>query len=152
MRVPDHGKLAPWRFIVVAGTAQDKLSGIMADAYVAEGGEEGSAKHTALLDFPKQAPLMLAVVSKPDPSHKVPVWEQHLSVGAACQNILVASHALGYAGQWLTGDGAYLTGVKEAFQLGTDDRIAGFLFIGSSNNQMSERPRPDFDQIVSFFD
>ena len=152
IRVPDHGKLAPWRFLVLKENAQKKLSSILADAYVAQGGHTDDAKYTAQKEFPLQAETLVVVVSKPNIDHKVPVWEQHLSVGAACQNLLIATHALGYVGQWLTGDAAYCDAVRDHFNMEPEDAIAGFIFLGSSNNELTERPRPAFHDVVTYWD
>lgn len=151
MRVSDHGKIAPWRFIVFQGDAQKDLANIMATGALNNGEEESSPKHKAMQDFALQAPIVIAVLSKPNTEHKVPVWEQELSVGAACQNMLIAAHAVGFVGQWLTGDSAYNQTVREYFKLGDADKIAGFIFIGSSNGELKERPRPDFDDVVTFW-
>jgi nitroreductase len=82
---------------------------------------------------------------------KIPVWEQELSAGAVCQNILIASHALGFVGNWLTEWYAYHPKVKEKIGLGPGERIAGFIYIGTSAVDLEERPRPDMDKIVSYF-
>jgi nitroreductase len=151
MRVSDHGKIFPWRFEVFQGDAQQHLAAIMAEGAIADGASENSPKHKAMQNFALQAPLVIAVTFKPDTKHKVPEWEQELSVGAACQNILIAAHALGYVGQWLTGDGAYCQMVRNYLNLSENDKIAGFLFIGSSVGELKERPRPEFGDIVTFW-
>ncbi len=151
MRVSDHGKIAPWRFEVFEGSAQQNLANVMAAGMLDAGEEENSPKHKAMQEFALQAPVVIAVLSKPDTEHKVPLWEQELSVGAACQNILVATHALGFVGQWLTGDGAYNQSVRNYFKLSEADKIAGFLFIGSSTGELKERPRPNFDDVVTYW-
>jgi nitroreductase len=151
MRVPDHGKLAPWRFLVFQGPAQKKLSAEMARCFVKEGGEQDSSRHIAQMNFAHQAPVLIVVVSRLTRDHKIPTREQLLSAGAACQNLLVASHALGYVGQWLTGTGAYSKGVAKYLGLGENEAIAGFIFIGNSNSALKERPRPEFDDIVTYW-
>lgn len=151
MRVSDHGKIAPWHFIVFEGSAQNDLANIMAECVIMDGVEENSPLHKAMQEFAIQAPVLIAAISTPDTQHSVPVWEQRLSMGAACQNILVATHALGYVGQWLTGDGAYNNHVRDYLGLGDDDRIAGFIFIGSSTTDLKERPRPNFEDIITYW-
>lgn len=151
MRVPDHGKLAPWRFIVVRGEAQERLGEAIYEAYAEEENDDaGSDKHQSWRDYPAQAPLLIITVSTPSEARPIPEWEQRLSAGAACQNMILAAHALGYLANWLTGWPAYSPGVRKALGLEPDDRIAGFLFIGSYDEELSERPRPDFDDIVKF--
>ena len=150
MRVPDHGKLTPWRFLVVRGKAQARLGQAIFDAYGQESDDAGSDKHKSLQDYPSQAPLLIITVSRPSADTPIPEWEQRLSAGAACQNMIVAAHAMGYLACWLTGWPAYSPGVMAALKLEAGDRIAGFLFIGSNDEELKERPRPNFDDIVTY--
>lgn len=139
IRVPDHGKLAPWRIVIVDKGKREAF----ADLLCASVGVEES---NALRQFAYQGEVLLVILSRPV-EHKVPVWEQQLSAGALCMNILAATHALGFTGSWLTGAPAYSDAVRDALgQPG--DRIAGFIFIGSPGRELEERPRPDFDQVV----
>ncbi len=150
MRVPDHGKLAPWRFIIVEGVAQKSLGQEFAQAFSIEKEEEAEAKLQNIESFTSQAPILIIVISKFIEGKKIiPEVEQILSTGAACQNMLIAATSLGYLGQWLTGWAAYSPMVRKALKLEESDKIAGFLFFGSSNCALKERPRPDFDEIVS---
>tara|TARA_B110000444_G_scaffold241688_1_gene258326 strand:- start:994 stop:1575 length:582 start_codon:yes stop_codon:yes gene_type:complete len=152
IRVPDHGKLNPWRLCVFSGRSREQLGIIMSESYLLE--NEGSSENVArnLLDYPVQAPVMIAVLSTPSPDNgKIPLWEQQLSAGAICQNVLIASTAMGFACQWLTGLGAYSAGVHRYLNMNEGDQIAGFIFIGSSDGDLKERPRPIFEQVVSFF-
>ena len=97
--------------------------------------------------FAGQAPTLIVALSSPVEGSKIPLWEQQLTVGAACMNLLTAAHALGFVGGWLTGWPAYSDAVRDAF--GTpSERIAGFLFIGTPARALEERPRPDFDSVV----
>lgn len=142
MRVPDHGKLAPWRIVVVGKDQRETL----ADLLCRSAGVEDSS---ALRQFAHQGETLLVVLSRPF-EHKVPRWEQELSAGALCMNILTAAHAMGFVGSWLTGAPAYSDAVRDAFgQAG--DRIAGFIFIGSPGRELEERPRPDYDRVVSLW-
>lgn len=150
MRVPDHGKLAPWRFIVVEGEAQTRLGKAVFEAYAEETDDGGSEKHKSLQGFPSQAPVLIVVTSRIKADGPIPKWEQRLSAGAACQNMIIATHAMGYKAAWLTGFAAYSPGVKKALQVPVDDRIAGFLFLGSYEGQLKERPRPRFEDIVRY--
>src|ERR1700749_359709 len=146
-RAPDHGKLFPWRFIVFEGKGRERAGEILADVMEAEGerdkqGEEERPRFT-------RAPLVIGVISHARELHKIPVWEQELSAGAVCQNILVAATALGFVGNWLTEWYAYHPLVKQRLGLKPGERIAGFIYIGTAKDPLEERPRPDMDKIVS---
>lgn len=149
MRVPDHGKLAPWRFVVIGADRRDAFADLIADAYLVDRPQAGPEERETSRQFALQAPTLVAVLSTPRHDHKVPVWEQELSAGAACMNILTAAHAIGFHGGWLTGWASYSEMVLRALGGGDGDRIAGFLFIGTSGRAQEERPRPAYDEIVS---
>jgi len=152
IRVPDHGKLNPWRLCVFSGEAREQFGKIMAESYLLENETPSDNVARNLLGYPTQAPVMVAVLSTPSSeNHKIPLWEQQLSAGAVCQNMLVASTAMGFACQWLTGVGAYSPAVHRYLNMSAADQVAGFIFIGSSNAELKERPRPEFEQVVNFF-
>lgn len=142
-RTPDHGKIAPWRFVIVED--RERLAAVLADAFRAE--RPGTGDLAAVAQFAHQAPALVVVLSSPKPG-PIPVWEQELSAGAACMNLLHAANAMGYAGGWLTGWAAFSTRVRDAFGA-APERIVGFVFIGTPTRALEERPRPDLDQIVS---
>jgi nitroreductase len=147
IRVPDHGKLAPWRFVVVGTEQRGALSDLLVKAYTAEKADAGRLEIDALAQFAHQAPTLIVAMSTPVSGSKIPLWEQELSAGAACMNLLTAAHALGFVGGWLTGWPSYSTDVRNAF--GSEgDKIAGFIFIGSPSRALDERPRPDFKAVV----
>jgi len=146
-RSPDHGKLAPWRFVIVPDEKRAALAALLADAYRAEKPEAGRLEIEAMHQFALQAPALVVVMSTPRAS-KIPLWEQELSAGAATMNLLHAAHALGFAGGWLTGWPAYNETVRDAFG-GPDEKIAGFVFIGTPGRALDERPRPELDDILS---
>ncbi|MFZ4688739.1 MAG: nitroreductase family protein [Polymorphobacter sp.] len=147
MRVPDHGKLAPWRFVTVAADQREALGAVMEAAYVAEKPEAGRLERDAMRNFALQAPCLVIVMSRPDPASHIPVWEQELSAGAATTMLCAATHAQGFVANWLTGWPAYSPGVLAAVgQAG--ERIAGFVFIGKPTRALEERPRPDYDAVV----
>ena len=98
-----------------------------------------------------RAPVVVGVVSAAREQIKIPVWEQELSAGAVCQNILIAAHAMGFVANWLTEWYAYHPKVKEKIGLKPGERIAGFIYIGTSAAELEERPRPEMDKIVSYF-
>jgi nitroreductase len=150
VRVPDHGKLAPWRFIVVGADQRNALSALLTGAYREEKPEAGRLEIEAMEQFGRQAPTLIVALSSPVSESKIPLWEQQLTVGAACMNLLTAAHALGFVGSWLTGWPAYSDAVRNAF--GTPpERIAGFLFIGTPARDLEERPRPEFDAVVRYW-
>ena len=148
-RAPDHGKLFPWRFIVFEGKGRERAGDILAEVAEAEGErdkqvEEERGRFT-------RAPLVIGVISHARELHKIPVWEQELSAGAVCQNILVAATALGFVANWLTEWYAFHPVAKERLGLKPGERVAGFIYIGLAKDPLEERPRPDMDRIVSRF-
>lgn len=147
-RAPDHGKLAPWRFVTVATDQRDALATLIIDAYRAERPDAKRLEIEAFDQFAHQAPTLVVALSSPRPDSHIPRWEQELSAGAACMNLLHGVHAMGYAGGWLTGWAAYSDAVRDAFGA-APERIAGFMFIGTPAKPLDERPRPDTSQVVS---
>ena len=148
-RAPDHGKLFPWRFIVFEGKGRERFGDILGDVLEAED-ERAKQVEEERARF-LRAPLVIGVISHPRELIKIPVWEQELSAGAVCQNILVAAHSLGFVGNWLTEWYAYHPIVKEKLGLKPGERVAGFIYIGTPGNELEERPRPDMEKIVRFF-
>ena len=142
-RVPDHKGLNPWRIHVVDRANQDKLHAKLPELHE---GDPASLKKTNSKEA-KTAPLLLIVSSKIE-SDKAPRSEQILSGAALCQNIIVASAALGYRSQWLTEWFAYNDNVKALIGISENEEIIGFLYIGSENEPPRERPRPDLNEIV----
>jgi nitroreductase len=150
MRTPDHGKLAPWRFVVVGANQRDALAALLKEAYLAEKPDAGRLEIEAMDQFAHQAPTLVVILSSPLPESHIPLWEQELSVGAACMNLLHAAHAMGFAGGWLTGWSTYNETVRNAFGTASE-KIAGFVFIGTPSRGLEERPRPDYDAKVSLW-
>ena len=139
-RTPDHGKLFPWRFVTIATEQRPALAELLARA-LPEHDPTATAAHFAKAEeFAHQAPALVVVVSSPTPGHKIPLWEQELSAGAAAMNLLLATHALGFVGSWITGWAAYSEIVRAAF-CAPGERIAGFFFLGSPRLPLEERPR-----------
>jgi nitroreductase len=149
MRVPDHGKLNPWRFIIVPADLRDVFADLLQQAYRAATPDAGRLELDSMAQFAKQAPTLVAVLSTPVPGSKIPVWEQQLSSGAACMNMLTAAHALGFVGSWLTGWPAYSDDVRDSLGGSARDRVAGFIFIGTASRDLDERPRPAYEAVVS---
>ncbi len=146
-RVPDHGKLFPWRFVTVARDQRKTLADLLARALPEHDPAALPAHYAKALEFALQAPSLVVVVSAPTPDHKIPLWEQQLSVGAAAMNLLLAAHALGYVGGWITGWATYSERVRAAF-CGAGERVAGFVFIGTPGAELEERPRAPLATIA----
>jgi len=149
-RSPDHGKLAPWRFVVVPEARRDAFAALLHRAYLAEKPEAGRLEREAIEQFARQAPTLVVVLSSPRPESHIPLWEQELSAGAVCMNLLHAANVLGFAGGWLTGWAAYSDIVRDAFGA-APERVAGFVFIGTPKAPLEERPRPETDKIVRYW-
>ena len=143
-RVPDHKKQTPWRFLTFEGAARGEIGKILTTVF------EKNNPHSkeTLLEFEEnrfmRAPVVIGVISSASADNpKVPEWEQILTVGAVCQNILIAASAMGFAAQWLTEWYSYDDDVKSALHLSSGERIAGFIYIGSTTKEPSERSRPN---------
>ena len=147
-RVPDHGKLAPWRFVVVDKEQRREFGVLLRRALQVEDECAGRAHHEKADQFSQQGETLVVLISAPVQEHKIPVWEQELSAGAAAMNLLTAAHALGYVGGWITGWQAYSPMVNAAF-CRPGERIAGFIFLGSPGRELEERPRPEMGEIAS---
>ena len=147
-RVPDHGKLAPWRFVVIGN--REAFADLLETAYRAESGV-GDVSLAAVRGFAHEAPCLVAVISRVTEPSKIPRWEQELSAGAACGLLCAAASAAGFAANWLTGWAAYSPAVTAALgQPG--DRLAGFVFIGTPTRELDERPRPELASVVHRWD
>lgn len=148
MRVPDHGKLAPWRFVVIGSERRAAFAAMLERVYLGDKPDAGRLELEAIDQFAHQSPCLVAVLSTPHAASHIPLWEQELSAGAACMTMLTAAHAEGFVGSWLTTWASYAPGVAEA--LGhAGSQIAGFIFLGSPGRALEERPRPAYDAIVS---
>jgi len=146
-RTPDHGKLAPWRFVIVPDEARPALALKLVEIQRAEKPDCTARDDEAAAQFVTQAPALVVVLSAPVIPHKIPLWEQQLSAGAACMNLLHAAHASGFVGSWLTGWAAYSDAVRDLFGQ-APQRIAGFVFIGTPGRDLDERPRGELSEIV----
>jgi len=149
-RVPDHKALAPWRFIVFEGEARRRFGEVMARV---AGEEEKEPLSDVRLDTERgrfvRAPVVVAVVSRVTPNPGAPEWEQVLSCGAAAQNLCLAANALGFGTNWVTGWAAYSDGIKRALSLAENERVAGFVYIGTPKERQADRDRPQLTAIVS---
>ena len=145
-RTPDHGKLTPWRFITVGDDQRDALAKLLQDALALENPDATDAHREKEDEFAHYAGRLVVLVSAPVENHKIPVWEQQLSCGAAGMNLLMAAHALGFTAGWVTGWRAYSEHVRRAF-CEPGERIAGFIFIGHSARELEERDRPPLSAV-----
>jgi nitroreductase len=145
-RTPDHGKLTPWRFVTVASDQRDAFGALLRQALVEHDPCASIAHHEKEDQFAHYAGQLIVLVSAPVANHKIPVWEQELSCGAATMNLLLAAHALGYAAGWVTGWRTYSERVRQAF-CAPGERIAGFVFIGQPSRELEERDRPALSTV-----
>jgi nitroreductase len=150
-RVPDHGKLTPWRFIVFEGAARDAAGDAIAKAFAAKYPDAKPEQVDVERKRLTRAPLVVAVVSRAGPHVKIPEWEQVLSAGAAAMNLVLAANALGYGASWITEWYAYDRLVLDALGLAPNERIAGFIHIGRPPGPAEDRPRPPLAEIATRF-
>ncbi|MES1200688.1 MAG: nitroreductase [Pseudomonadota bacterium] len=149
-RVPDHGKLGPWRFVIIAGEARERAGQKLADLIVNDDGVDEVRVEFARKHFTR-APACVMVVSTAAPHAKIPEWEQLLSSGAVCMNMLQAAHAMGFAACWLTEWPAYDERARAALGLAPHERVAGFIYFGSAAKPATERFRADIAARASRF-
>ncbi|MPT48307.1 MAG: nitroreductase [Sphingobium sp.] len=149
-RTPDHGKLAPWRFIIIPDEHRKTLENVLKRAFLADKPEATIAETNAMCGFISDAPTLVVLLSSPKRESTIPLWEQELSVGAAAMNLLHAAHALGFVGSWITAWPAFHNEVRNVFG-NENQRIAGFMFIGTPKGELQERPRPKYEDVVSIW-
>jgi nitroreductase len=145
-RIPDHGTLTPWRFITVADDQRDALAALLLKALEEDNSEATAAHREKEVNFAHYQGQLVVLVSAPVEGHKIPVWEQQLSSGAAGMNLLLAAHTLGYVAGWVTGWRTYSERVRQAF-CGPGERIAGFIFIGHAGRELEERERAPLETV-----
>jgi len=150
-RVPDHGKLAPWRFIVFEGEARERAGEVIARVFARKNPGAPAADIEVERRQLTDAPLVVGIVSFTKPHPKVPAWEQELSAGASAMNIVTAATALGYGACWLTGWFAFDRDVLEGLGLKPDEKLAGLVHIGRPTKPSEDRPRPALSEIVTRF-
>ncbi len=148
-RVPDHKKLVPWRFVLFQGAAREAFGKALAEVCRAEEPDPGAFRLETEAKRFLRAPLVIAVISRVTKNPAAPEWEQVLSAGAACQNLIVAATALGFGAQWITEWYAYSDGVRQALHLAENERVAGFVYIGTAKEKPDERERPQLADIVT---
>ncbi len=149
VRVPDHGKLTPWRLLLIRGQARLLLGEKLAHTLITRNpatSDAALAKERARF---ANAPLIVTVVGKQTQGHKVPLCEQLLSAGCVCYSLLLAAHADGFAGQWLTGWAAYDSTIAAELGLASDETVVGFIHLGTPRESFAERERPVIETLVS---
>jgi nitroreductase len=151
VRVPDHGKLAPWRFILFEGGARDRFGEVLVDCLYADDPQASSERAEQERKRFLRAPAVIGVISRVREGIPIPEWEQILSAGAVCENMLIAAHALGYVANWITEWYAYHPRVRDVLGLKSGERVAGFIHIGTSSVDLEDRPRPDIEILTTRF-
>jgi nitroreductase len=150
-RVPDHGKLAPWRFILFEGEGQARAGDILAEIFARRWPEADAARVETERRRFARSPVMVAVVSRAAAHVKIPLWEQEMSAGAVCMALTVAATALGFRTAWITGWCAYDREVLSRFGLAEHERIAGYMYIGQIDGTVEDRARPNLAELITRF-
>ncbi|TDR93737.1 nitroreductase family protein [Enterovirga rhinocerotis] len=148
-RVPDHGKLVPWRFLVIEGEARQRIGEVIAAAFQADEPSASPERIAQERGRLAHAPLVVGVVSSVRPHAKIPDWEQQLCAGAVCMNLIVAARAMGFSATWLTQWFAFDRRVLDVLGLEPHERMAGFLHVGRPREIPADRDRPDLAKIVT---
>lgn len=149
IRVPDHGKLGPWRLLTFSGAARGQFGQALADRFKQDNPTAPAALLAKEAERFNRAPLVIAVISRITTPHKIPEWEQILSAGAVCQNLLLAANLQGFAAQWLTEWYAYDEGINQTLGLTEGERVAGYIYVGSSADKPDERVRPELAAVCN---
>lgn len=150
-RVPDHKKLGPWRFIVFQGDARQAFGEHLASEALKKNPEGGDKLAALERNRFMRAPLVIAVIASPAKEEKAPLWEQYLSTGAACQNLLLAATAMGFGAQWVTEWYSYDASIATVMGLSEEEKIAGYIYVGAYDEKPSERVRPDLNARVHYW-
>jgi len=150
-RVPDHGKLAPWRFIVFEGDGRDRMGDLLAKT-VHDAEPDASPERLALeRNRFLRAPVVIAVVSRVREAIPIPEWEQMMSAGASCMAMVIAAHSMGFVANWITEWCAYHPRIRDGLGLHAGERVAGFIYIGKPAVALEERIRPDLSSLLTYF-
>jgi nitroreductase len=149
VRVPDHGKLAPWRFVLFEGDARAAVGTRFSEHFAALHPDYGAEAIAFQKGLFMRAPVVVAVVSTAALHAKIPVWEQQMSAAAVCFNMVLAAQALGFDAQWQSDWVAYDAGAKSIMGVTPEENIAGIIYIGTSTVALEDRPRPDVQALVT---
>jgi nitroreductase len=147
-RVPDHGKLTPWRFLIFKNDARAAFGDLLVRALKQSEPDATEERITQERTRFLRAPVIIGVVSRAREGMPIPEWEQILSAGAACQTLCIAAHAMGFVAGWITEWCAYNPTVKAGLGLDAGERIAGFIYLGHPSEPLEDRPRPSFETIA----
>lgn len=150
-RTPDHRRVVPFRFILFQGEARGRFGDVLARVFAENTPDADETKIAYERNRFMRAPIIVAVISSLNREHRTPEWEQTLVAGAVCQNLLIAASAHGYAAQWLTEWYAYDGKVAAAMGLAENERVAGFVYLGTAREEPKERGRPDMASIISSY-
>ena len=150
-RAPDHRRVTPFRFVIFEGAARARFGDALAAAFVKDNPEAEQHRIDCERNRFTRAPVVIAVIASPNPDHKTPVWEQTLTAGAVCQNMLIAASAYGFAAQWITEWYAYHDDINRVLSLSDHEQAAGYIYIGTAKEDPKERARPALDDIVTRF-
>jgi nitroreductase len=148
-RVPDHGRLTPWRFILYRGDVRQKIGELLADLADRREGPLSEGRRQQEMARFSRAPLVIGVISSPKEHPKIPQWEMFLSAGAAAMNLVLAANAFGYGANWITNWYSDTEEGRRILGLAPHERVVGFVHIGTFDGSVPERPRPDVAAIVS---
>ena len=151
-RVPDHGKLAPWRFILFEGEARARFGELLAECVLLDDPQASEERLRLERERFLRAPVVVGVISRVREGIPIPEWEQVLSAGAACQNLVLAAHALGHVANWITEWCAYHPRIRDRLGLKSGERVAGFVYLGSPAVPLEERNRADFRTLVTRYE
>ena len=151
-RVPDHGKLAPWRFVVISGDARRRITEQLADIALARDPDMADDLREKERTRLTRAPVVIVVISTAGEHPKIPEWEQVLSAGAVCLNLFMAANALGFAANWLTEWYSYDPDTLPLLGVESGERVAGILHVGTPTMPPTDRPRPDVDQLLTWIE
>lgn len=148
-RAPDHRRVTPFRFVIFDGEARAAFGDVLAGAFAKDNPGTDEKRIAAERNRFLRAPVVVAVIASIKPEHRTPVWEQTLTVGAVCQNMLIAASAYGHAAQWLTEWYAFHEDIHQALAMTENESIAGFVYIGAATEDPKERARPELEKIVT---
>ena len=151
VRVPDHGKLKPWRFIVFMGEARIAAGERLFDLWRGRNLQADDKLLELVRERLTASPVVIGVISRTEIHPKIPIWEQELSAGAATMNLVNAAHAMGFAAQWLTDWYSFDREALDILGIGSEEKVAGFIHIGTPMEPPSDRPRPSFDEVATIW-
>jgi nitroreductase len=151
VRVPDHGKLNPWRFVVFEGAARANVGALFAKRFANLHPDYSADQVGFQSTLFERAPTVVAVVSTAAEHLKIPIWEQQMSAAAVCFNLVMAAQAHGFDAQWQSDWVAYDEGAKASMGISASEKVAGMIYIGTSAVALEDRPRPDAKSLTVFW-